>query len=190
MTAKNDRELIWKTEATRPLLHTPVFDVVGQTEVSAAGQRGDYVSVRAPDWVVVVAVYRGRFVLVRQWRHGAGRLTTEFPAGVAEPGETPEQTAARELREETGFIAGRVTLLGSCCANPALFNNRTHICLAEDLTPTGELHPDEDELLDALLVPVDEVIAAYGTGDYVHAYMGTALAFYLRWRSGNRGHEN
>ena len=177
---KNDKELIWKTTETRPLLHTRVFDVIGQTEVSAAGQRGDFVAIHAPDWVVVVPVYRGNFVLVRQWRHGAGCLTTEFPAGVAEPGETPEQTAARELREETGFIAGKVTLLGSCCANPALFSNRTHICLAEDLTPTGELHPDEDELLDALPVPIDEVIAAFGTGEYVHAYMGTALAFYLR----------
>ena len=183
-TMKNDRELTWETTGTRPLLHTPVFDVVGQTEVSAAGQRGDYVSVRAPDWVVVVAVYRDRFVLVRQWRHGASRLTTEFPAGVAEPGETPEQAAARELREETGFTAGKVTLLGSCCANPALFNNQTHIFLAEDLTPTGKLDLDEDELLDPLLVPVDEVIAAFGTGDYVHAYMGTALAFYLRRLSG------
>ena len=177
---KHDDELIWKTTETAPLLHTPVFDVIGQKEVSAAGLRGDYISVSAPDWVVVVPVYRGRFVLVRQWRHGASRLTVEFPAGVAEPGETPEQTAARELREETGFLAGRVTLLGVCCANPALFQNRIHICLAEELTPTGELHPDEDELLDDLLVPVEEVIDAFGAGEYAHAYMGTALAFYMR----------
>ena len=186
MTMKNESELIWKTTETRPLLHTPVFDVIGQREEAANGLSGDYVAIEAPDWVVVVPVYQGRFVLVRQWRHGAGRLTVEFPAGVAEPGETPEQTAARELREETGFVAGKVTLLGSCCANPALFKNRTHICLAEDLTPTGELHPDEDELLDALLVPVDEAIAAYGTGEYVHAYMGTALAFYLRREAGKK----
>ena len=187
MTMKRDSELIWKTTETRPLLHTPVFDVIGQREAAANGLTGDYVSIEAPDWVVVVPVYRDSFVLVRQWRHGASRLTVEFPAGVAEPGETPEQTAARELREETGFEAGKVTLLGSCCANPALFRNRTHICLAEELTPTGELHPDADELLDALLVPVDETIAAFGTGEYVHAYMGTALAFYLRRLRGEGG---
>ena len=48
---KNDRELIWKTTETRPLLHTPVFDVIGQREVAANGLSGDYVAVAAPDWV-------------------------------------------------------------------------------------------------------------------------------------------
>ena len=176
----DDGDLIWRTEATERLLHTPVFDVWKQKEVSAAGLRGDYVAVTAPDWVVVVAVYRGRFVLVRQWRHGEDRLTTEFPAGVVDPGEPPERTAERELLEETGFRAGRITRLGSCSANPALFKNHIHCFLAEDLTPTGEQHPDADELLRYGLVPVDEVIAAFGSREYTHAYMGTALAFYLR----------
>ena len=180
----NDNELIWKTEETERLLHTPVFDVWRQAEVSANGLRGDYVAVTAPDWVVVAAVYRGCFVLVRQWRHGEDRLTTEFPAGVVDPGEPPQRTAERELLEETGFRAGRITYLGTCSANPALFKNHIHCFLAEDLTPTGEQHPDADELLRYLLVPVDEVIAGFGSGDYTHAYMGTALAFYLRHTAG------
>ncbi len=175
-----DKDLIWRTEETERLLHTPVFDVWRQREVSGTGLQGDYVAVDAPDWVVVAAVYQGNFVLVRQWRHGAARLTVEFPAGVAEPGETPEQTAARELLEETGFRAGKVTLLGSCSANPALFRNRIHCVLAEDLTPTGEQHLDADELLKYSLAPVAEVVAGFGSGECVHAYMGTALAFYLR----------
>lgn len=176
----NDKDLLWRTEETERLLHTPVFDVWRQAEVSGTGLRGDYVAITAPDWVVVVAVYRGAFVLVKQWRHGEDNLTTEFPAGVVNPGEAPEQTAARELLEETGFRAGRVTLLGACSANPALFKNHIHCFLAEDLTPTGEQHLDADELLRYDLVPVDEVIAAFGTPAYSHAYMGTALAFYLR----------
>ncbi len=179
----NDTELIWRTEETERLLHTPVFDVWRQAEVSGTGLRGDYVAVTAPDWVVVAAVYRGCFVLVRQWRHGADRLTAEFPAGVVDPGEPPERTAERELREETGFTAGRMTHLGTCSANPALFKNRIHCYLAEELTPTGEQQLDADELLRYSLVPVDEVIAAFGTGEYTHAYMGTALAFYLRRNS-------
>ena len=175
-----ETDLIWRTEETERLLHTPVFDVWRQAEVSATGLKGDYMAITAPDWVVVVAVYRGRFVLVRQWRHGEDRLTTEFPAGVVNPGEAPAETAARELMEETGFRAGKVTLLGTCSANPALFKNHIHCFLAEDLVPTGAQHLDADELLNGFLVPVEDVIAAFGSPDYSHAYMGTALAFYLR----------
>ena len=178
-----DGDLIWKTEETGLLLRTPVFEVWRQTEVSSTGLRGDYVAVSAPDWVVAVAEYRGCFVLVRQWRHGEGNLTTEFPAGVVEPGETPEQTAKRELLEETGFRAGKLTLLGTCSANPALFRNHVHCYLAEELVPTGEQRLDGDELLRYLLVPVEEAISSFGSREYSHAYMGTALAFYLRRRT-------
>lgn len=176
----DDRELTWRTEAAEKLLHTPVFDVWKQTEVSGTGLRGDYMAVAAPDWVVVVPVYGENFVLVRQWRHGEDRLTTEFPAGVVEPGEPPEQTAARELLEETGFRAGKLIPMGTCSANPALFKNHIHCFLAEELSPAGAQRLDADELLNVSLAPVEEVVAAFGTGEYTHAYMGTALAFYLR----------
>ncbi len=176
----NDKELIWKTAERKLLLHTPVFDVAQQTETAANGLTGNYVAVEAPDWVVIVPVYRGFFVMVRQWRHGEENLTTEFPGGVIEQGEAPEVTAARELQEETGFIAGKLTCLGRCSSNPALFKNHFYCFLAEDLTPTGEQHLDQDELLHYYLIPVREVIDSFGNAQFSHAFMGTALAFYLR----------
>ena len=175
-----DKELVWKTVERKLLLHTPVFDVAQQSEVSATGITGDYVAVEAPDWVVVVPVWQDSFVMVRQWRHGEENLTTEFPAGVIDWGEAPEVTAARELQEETGFIAGKLTCLGRCSSNPALFKNHFYCFLAEDLTPTGEQHLDKDELLNYYLIPVREVIASFGNEQFSHAFMGTALAFYLR----------
>lgn len=176
----DDMKLKWSVEATKLLLHTPVFDVLQQTEQAAGGLRGDYVAMQAPDWVMTVPVYEGQFVLVRQWRHAAERLSFEFPGGVADPNEEPSVTAGRELLEETGFRAGRLTLLGSCNPNPALFKNRFWCYLAEDLTPTGQQHLDADELLTYELRPVEEVIASFGGPEYPHALMGTALAFYLR----------
>ncbi len=175
-----EQELIWSTISTETLLHTRVFDVVQQSEVSGTGLTGDYVAVKAPDWIVVVPVYQGCFVLVKQWRHGEDNLTTEFPGGVVDDGEDPAETARRELLEETGFRAGKMTLLGRCSANPALFKNHFSCFLAEDLTPTGEQHLDADELLNYELVPIEEVIASFGSRQYSHAYMGTALAFYFR----------
>ena len=175
-----EKDLKWRTTEVRELLHTPVFDVVQQSEVAGTGLTGEYVAVKAPDWIVVVPVYKDCFVLVKQWRHGEDNLTTEFPGGVVDAGEDPAETAVRELYEETGFQTGRLTFLGRCSANPALFKNHFNCYLAEDLTPTGEQHLDADELLNWQLVPIREVVASFGSPAYSHAYMGTALAFYFR----------
>ena len=175
-----EKRLVWKTTETEELLHTPVFDVCRQHEKSAIGLEGDYVGIHAPDWVVVMAVHEGNFVLVRQWRHGEDRITLEFPGGVADEGEEPAQTALRELEEETGYRAGKLTCLGRVSANPALFKNHFSVFLAEDLVQTGQQHLDPDELLKYEELPIEEVIRRYGDEELTHAYMGTALAFYFR----------
>lgn len=183
MQNKNDNALKWEIKSTEQLLHTPVFDVLEQREVAASGLEGGYIAMQAPDWVMVVPVYRDSFVLVRQWRHASEKLSLEFPGGVADAGEDPAAAAERELLEETGFKTGRLIHLGSVSPNPALFKNTFHVYLAEELTPTGEQRLDDDELLTYERMPVDEVIAAYGREPFDHALMGTALTFYLRHRT-------
>lgn len=175
-----DEELKWKTTERERLLKTPVFTVMRQREEAAGGLTGDYIALDAPECVVMIPEYGDEFVLVRQWRHGKNALTTEFPGGVIGKGEAPEAAAYRELYEETGFKAGRLTLLGSVNPNPALFNSRFYVFLAQELEPTGETHPDRDELITVLTRPIEEVIASFGSEEYSHAFMGTALAFYLR----------
>lgn len=172
--------LKWATTETHQLLHTPVFDVIAQHEVFGTGLEGDYVGIQAPDWVVIIAEHEGNFVLVRQWRHGEDNITLEFPGGVADPGEEPVTTALRELEEETGYRAGKITCLGRVSSNTALFKNHFSVFLAEDLVQTGVQHLDDDEFLKYEEHPIDEVIARYGDSELTHAYMGTALAFYFR----------
>ena len=176
----DDRSLRWKTLRKKKILHTAVFDVHAQHERSEGGIEGDYVAMTAPEWVVIVPVYEEKFVMVRQWRHGEDRITVEFPGGVADGGEDPSETARRELLEETGFRAGRVTELGVCSPNPALFKNHFHVFLAEDLVPTGSQHLDDDEVLNWMLMPRERVVSSFGSGEFTHAFTGTALAFYLR----------
>ena len=182
----DDEALKWTVSAEKLLLRTPVFEVWEQAEQAAEGLQGSYVAMRAPDWVMVIPVLGDDFLLVRQWRHAAKRLTVEFPGGVLDGDEDPAETARRELLEETGFRAGKLTKLGSCNPNPALFCNTFHCYLAEELIPTGVQHLDADELLNCERRPIREVVEGFGSPIYAHALMGTALAFYLRraWTEG------
>lgn len=173
-------DLDWLVTKKEILLQTPVFDVERRQSVSQTGVRGNYYAIQSPDWVLVVPVFEDSFLLVRQYRHGCARITREFPGGAVEPGESPEAAAERELLEETGFTAGKITVLGSCSPNPALFTNRFTVCLAEELKDTGRRAPDEDEVIGLRTVPIAEVLDDFCSGELVHAFMGTALALYLR----------
>ena len=93
--------------------------------------------------------------------------------------EDPAETARRELLEETGFRVGRLTKLGAVNPNPALFKNTFHVYLAEELEPSGTQSLDPDELLTWETRPVPEVLNAWGSPEFCHGLMGTALAFYL-----------
>lgn len=176
----NDEKLIWKENSSKTVLSCPVFDIREKNCVSSAGFTGNYYVTDAPDWVVIIPVAGDDFILVRQWRHGSGCITTEFPGGVCEKGEDTAVTALRELREETGYKAGKITKLGTVNPNPALFSNRFHVFLAEDLVFDGEQQTDEDEYINCLRINRKELIENFGNDEYIHAFMGTALSMYMR----------
>jgi len=135
------------------------------------------------DWAIVIPALeteQGRdFLMVRQWRHGARELSLEFPGGVFELGELAEKAAARELREETGYTAGKIEALGVFNPNPAIMSNRVHFFLASDLTPDAGQELDEDEYVAVEIIPWNKVLAGLGKPPYIHALMGTALSLYL-----------
>lgn len=178
-----DGHLLWSEVDRRVLVHTPIFELVSSTRRSPEGDESDYYLITSPDWVNVVAVTldgagRDCFVMVRQFRHGNKRISIEFPGGVVDPGEDPARAAVRELLEETGYRAERVSLLGSINPNPAIMNNRCHTYLAEGVECVAELSPDRDEFLEMELVPVRDLTSGSRDGEFDHAMMHVALRFY------------
>ncbi|MBQ9004863.1 MAG: NUDIX hydrolase [Atopobiaceae bacterium] len=111
----------------------------------------------------VAAVRDGKLCLVKQWRVALDRMTLEIPAGKIDAGEDPAVCAARELAEETGLVAESLEFVASSAGAPGFTNERTRIFLAHGLS-THPAHPDPDEFVDVLWVPVEDVIAASRLG--------------------------
>jgi ADP-ribose pyrophosphatase len=83
--------------------------------------------------------------LVRNRRPIVGETLLEIPAGTLEPQETAEQAAPRELAEETGYQAKKWRKLAVFYPSPGVLDERTHLFVAEDLTPgQQQLEKDED----------------------------------------------
>lgn len=107
----------------------------------------------------------GRVIVERQFRYPLGRVTVEIPAGKLNYiGEDRAEAARRELSEETGAVAGRLTHIGDIVTSPALINEVISIYLAEEIT-LGEGHPDDDEFLDVMTVPFDTLYSEVVRGE-------------------------
>ena len=120
----------------------------------------------------------GRVILVRQYRHAAGKWLLEIPAGTLDPGEDPLEAAQRELREETGFAAGRIDRLGGCYAAPGYCSEYLHLYAARDLTE-DPLEGDVDEEIEVVPVPLSEVRKLIAEGEIEDAKSLAALLLVL-----------
>jgi ADP-ribose pyrophosphatase len=99
---------------------------------------------------------QGRVWFVRQYRHAAGEVLLELPAGTLEPGEPPLDCARREIREEIGMAARRIELIGEYFLAPGYSTEFMHVFLATDLRP-DPLPGDEDEFLSTEAIPLEVV---------------------------------
>lgn len=117
----------------------------------------------------------GNIVMVKQYRYACGRPILEIPAGKIDKGETdPVNAMRRELREETGYTAGQILHLGDVNPSCAYSEEVIHLYLMRDLTP-GEQDLDDDEALEVLEMPFDEVYDMAVRGELVDSKTLAAL---------------
>ena len=110
----------------------------------------------------------GRYVLVRQFRYPLTRVFVEFPAGKIDAGESPLDTARRELIEEVGYTAARWRRLA--VIHPVISYSTEFIELwqADELTQVGS-RPDDGEFLQPVTRSLDELLQAFDRGEITDA---------------------
>lgn len=140
----------------------------------------EYYILEYPDWVNVIAITKeGKFVLVRQYRHGIKETRYEICAGVCETGEEPLLSAQRELYEETGYGNGNWTKLMTVSANASTMTNITHCYLATEVERISTQHLEETEDLTVHLLSEEEIKALLLNDEVKQSLMAAPLWKYF-----------
>jgi ADP-ribose pyrophosphatase len=103
-------------------------------------------------------------ILLRQYRYGPARMFWEVPAGKIDTGESIEETASRELLEETGYRANKLSNIGHFYPAIGFCDEIIHVFVARDLQFEAS-NTDEDERVDALRLPLDTVFTMLDSGE-------------------------
>lgn len=141
------------------------------------GQTHTFYVLESPDWMNVIPLTpEGNVVFVHQFRHGIEAVTMEVPGGLVEPNEPPQETARRELLEETGYAADKIIPIGTVTPNPAFLDNRLHTFLALNARQVATPQFDGAEDIAVSEVPLADVPALIGNGRIDHSLV--VAAFY------------
>lgn len=165
-------------DTSEVLLVARRFTVIRQRQTTADGAVHVRETVQHPGAVTILPVFAdGSVCLIRNFRIAVGRTLLELPAGTLEPGEDPAVTALRELSEETGYRAGKITKLHEFFMSPGILNERMHLYLATDLQ-AGQSALKAGEEIEPLIVPWPEAIRLAESGEIQDAKSLVALLLY------------
>jgi 8-oxo-dGTP pyrophosphatase MutT (NUDIX family) len=201
----------WKLLNSEYLVDAPWLKVAKETcELPNGKVIDDFYTLWQPDWVLILArTTEGKWVMTEQYRHGTGKIELEFPAGIIDKGETPEQAAARELQEECGYGIEKqcvtlseaskmrsrtgldsstplrsaqndtISYLGSFPVNPDRHRGKFHVVFIDGVEKGGSTHFDSTEEIESLLLSDDELQAQMADGTFNHPLQ---MAGYLKYK--------
>jgi 8-oxo-dGTP pyrophosphatase MutT (NUDIX family) len=169
---------MWQVQASRPVLDNRWYTVVCDTCILPGGRViDDYYYQKGGDFAQVVALNAsGDVILTRQYKHAVRQIVIELPGGMlSTPDEEPSETARRELREETGAIADRLIPLGVLNVASAKSTARAHAFLARDVRLEQQPVVDDQEIIETLTAPIEQVRAWIRDGKIRDAHSIAAI---------------
>lgn len=146
-----------KTISSEIVYEGPVFRIRKHKVKTVNGESVRDIVEHSGGSILVAITDNGKVLVERQYRKAFEKALLELPAGKADPGETPEVTAARELQEETGYTPGYIRHMLTFYPTCGYSAETLHIYICRDLTP-GETHWDDSECIELLEFDPDELI--------------------------------
>lgn len=171
----------WRELTRETIVDARIFTLERSVAVSPVDdQPHTFHRIGSVDWVQILPITADdEAILVRQYRHGAERITLELPGGLIDEGEEPATAALRECLEETGYRARSARPLGAVNPNPALFRNWLHSFYATDVEPESAIQNTGTEITEVVRVPVSDLEGLLVSGEINHALVAATLWRYL-----------
>ena len=198
----------WKLLKTEYLVDAPWLKVAKETcELPNGKVIDDFYTLWQPDWVLILArTAEGKWVMTEQYRHGTGKIALEFPAGIIDKGETPEQAALRELQEECGYCIDprllpkednstmatscqvsyseddegkAIRYLGKFPVNPDRHRGVFHVVFIDGVVKSGSTHFDSTEDIESLELSDEDLQKKMADGTFNHPLQ---IAGYLKFK--------
>lgn len=171
----------WTTLESRYIIQRPWLTArVDKVQLPNGVINPEHYVLEYPDWVNIIAITTGGdMVMVRQYRHAMDTVMVELCAGMCEDGETPEQSARRELLEETGYAGGEWQEIMTIGQNPSICDNITHCFLAVGVERVAGQSLDESEDIEVLLMSQREVLDMLTRNEMLQALMAAPLWRYF-----------
>jgi ADP-ribose pyrophosphatase len=163
--------------ASQQIYRGKIFDLSIDT-VREQGNMHEREVVHHPGSAAVVPMFPdGTIVLVKQYRHPTRKHLLEIPAGSLIVGERPEEAAARELEQETGFVTIKIEKLSEFFVTPGFCEEKMWVYLATDLTETRQ-QLEDDEIIEVVRIPFSQALGMITTGEIEDAktIIGVMLA--------------
>jgi ADP-ribose pyrophosphatase len=149
------QQLEEKTIASTPIFSGRVISLQVDEVLLPNGKTASREIVKHPGAVAIMAVHEDKLLVVAQYRKALEKVQVEIPAGKLEKGEDWREAAARELEEETGYVAQSLTHVCSFYTSPGFADEILHLYFTNEIVP-GTRNPDEDEFVEAEFITIEQ----------------------------------